>query len=71
MMFFVDVGPLTPGHELQDMTLWRSFDWILCLEVGEHVPKQCAVKRPWLLLCWRLCRRVQPVEVVNGPVFFF
>jgi len=26
------------------MTLWRSFDWILCLEVGEHVPKQCAVR---------------------------
>lgn len=23
------------------MRLWRSFDWILCLEVGEHVPKQC------------------------------
>lgn len=27
---------------VQDMTLWRSFDWILCLEVGEHVPKQYA-----------------------------
>eukprot|EP00933_Yihiella_yeosuensis_P029505 TRINITY_DN23148_c1_g1_i1.p1 TRINITY_DN23148_c1_g1~~TRINITY_DN23148_c1_g1_i1.p1 ORF type:complete len:506 (-),score=80.08 TRINITY_DN23148_c1_g1_i1:196-1587(-) len=23
-----------------DMTLWRTFDWVLCLEVGEHVPKQ-------------------------------
>jgi len=30
-------GPLQP----QEMRLWRSFDWILCLEVGEHVPKQC------------------------------
>ena len=25
---------------LQDMTLWRTFDWVMCLEVGEHVPKQ-------------------------------
>ena len=27
-------------HALQDLTLWRTFDWVLCLEVGEHVPKQ-------------------------------
>eukprot|EP00435_Cladocopium_sp_Y103_P051424 s692_g16.t1 len=27
---------------VQEMRLWRSFDWILCLEVGEHVPKQYA-----------------------------
>eukprot|EP00439_Symbiodinium_sp_Y106_P034408 s5693_g4.t1 len=25
---------------VQDLTLWRTFDWVLCLEVGEHVPKQ-------------------------------
>ncbi|CAE7471173.1 unnamed protein product [Symbiodinium natans] len=27
---------------VQDLTLWRTFDWVLCLEVGEHVPKQYA-----------------------------
>ncbi|CAJ1439338.1 unnamed protein product [Effrenium voratum] len=27
---------------VQEMRLWRSFDWVLCLEVGEHVPKQYA-----------------------------
>ena len=27
---------------LQEMHLWRRFDWILCLEVGEHVPKAYA-----------------------------
>ncbi|CAE8593794.1 unnamed protein product, partial [Polarella glacialis] len=25
-----------------EMKLWRTFDWVLCLEVGEHVPKQYA-----------------------------
>ncbi|CAK8992187.1 unnamed protein product [Durusdinium trenchii] len=27
---------------VEEMTLWRTFDWILCLEVGEHVPKPFA-----------------------------
>merc|ERR1712157_483135 len=25
---------------VRDMHLWRTFDWVLCLEVGEHIPKQ-------------------------------
>jgi 2-polyprenyl-3-methyl-5-hydroxy-6-metoxy-1,4-benzoquinol methylase len=25
---------------VEEMRLWRTFDWVLCLEVGEHVPKQ-------------------------------
>jgi hypothetical protein len=32
-------------HEInliEDVQLWRSFDWVMCLEVGEHVPKQFA-----------------------------
>lgn len=39
-----DVWEMWDRPALQDMTLWRSFDWILCLEVGEHVPKQCPVR---------------------------
>jgi len=27
---------------VEDMHLWRTFDWVLCLEVGEHIPKQFA-----------------------------
>merc|ERR1712070_121920 len=32
-------------HEInliEDVHLWRTFDWVMCLEVGEHVPKQFA-----------------------------
>jgi len=25
---------------IEDQHLWRTFDWVMCLEVGEHVPKQ-------------------------------
>lgn len=25
---------------IEDLRLWRTFDWVLCLEVGEHIPKQ-------------------------------
>jgi len=25
---------------IADNHLWRTFDWVMCLEVGEHVPKQ-------------------------------
>lgn len=25
---------------VQKMSLWRTFDWVLCLEVGEHIPKE-------------------------------
>jgi len=25
---------------VKEMQLWRAFDWVMCLEVGEHVPKQ-------------------------------
>jgi len=30
-------------HEInliQEIRLWRTFDWVMCLEVGEHIPKQ-------------------------------
>lgn len=52
-MMFGRCGTYDLGHELQDMTLWRSFDWILCLEVGEHVPKQCAVRTVAAAGGWR------------------
>ena len=58
---------------LQDMTLWRSFDWILCLEVGEHVPKQCAVRTMAAAGGWRwipeITGKAQPVEGVKGSFF--
>lgn len=25
---------------IQEIRLWRAFDWVMCLEVGEHIPKQ-------------------------------
>lgn len=25
---------------IQDVQLWRTFDWVMCLEVGEHIPAQ-------------------------------
>lgn len=25
---------------VEDLQLWRTFDWVLCLEVGEHIPRQ-------------------------------
>jgi len=27
---------------VKDMRLWRTFDWVMCLEVGEHIPKEFA-----------------------------
>merc|ERR1712194_907920 len=39
------VSELTDGivnevNLVADMQLWRSFDWVMCLEVGEHIPAQ-------------------------------
>lgn len=25
---------------VEDMRLWRNFSWVMCLEVGEHIPEQ-------------------------------
>jgi len=33
-------GAVQEVNLVQEMRLWRTFDWVLCLEVGEHVPKQ-------------------------------
>eukprot|EP00931_Biecheleriopsis_adriatica_P075248 TRINITY_DN49165_c0_g1_i1.p1 TRINITY_DN49165_c0_g1~~TRINITY_DN49165_c0_g1_i1.p1 ORF type:complete len:460 (-),score=94.80 TRINITY_DN49165_c0_g1_i1:61-1440(-) len=35
-------GVVQEVNLVQEMRLWRTFDWVLCLEVGEHVPKQYA-----------------------------
>lgn len=35
-------GVVQEVNLIQQMELWQTFDWILCLEVGEHVPKQFA-----------------------------
>mmetsp|Transcript_18168 Transcript_18168/g.34969 ORF Transcript_18168/g.34969 Transcript_18168/m.34969 type:complete len:479 (-) Transcript_18168:268-1704(-) len=42
-----DVARLTNGsvqevNLVQEMRLWRNFSWVLCLEVGEHIPPQFA-----------------------------
>lgn len=33
-------GVVQEVNLIQDLRLWRTFDWVLCLEVGEHVPRQ-------------------------------
>eukprot|EP00397_Hematodinium_sp_SG-2012_P028780 GEMP01030338.1.p1 GENE.GEMP01030338.1~~GEMP01030338.1.p1 ORF type:complete len:330 (+),score=70.05 GEMP01030338.1:515-1504(+) len=38
-----DIDRIAPGVEFlnlnePNMTLWRTFDWVLCLEVAEHIP---------------------------------
>merc|ERR1712004_461560 len=33
-------GSVQEVNLVENMTLWRTFDWVLCLEVGEHVPSQ-------------------------------
>lgn len=35
-------GAVQEINFVEDLTLWRTFDWVLCLEVGEHVPKKFA-----------------------------
>lgn len=33
-------GSVQEINLIEDVNLWRTFDWIVCLEVGEHIPKQ-------------------------------
>merc|ERR1711972_763345 len=33
-------GVVQEVNLVQDMDLRRTFDWVMCLEVGEHIPKQ-------------------------------
>lgn len=33
-------GKVQELNLVQEFKLWRTFDWILCLEVAEHIPKQ-------------------------------
>eukprot|EP00928_Gymnodinium_smaydae_P040115 TRINITY_DN27262_c0_g2_i1.p1 TRINITY_DN27262_c0_g2~~TRINITY_DN27262_c0_g2_i1.p1 ORF type:complete len:530 (-),score=114.25 TRINITY_DN27262_c0_g2_i1:127-1581(-) len=33
-------GAVQQLNLIEDVHLWRSFDWVMCLEVAEHVPKE-------------------------------
>jgi len=33
-------GRVQEVNLVEDMQLWRNFSWVMCLEVGEHIPKQ-------------------------------
>mmetsp|Transcript_78839 Transcript_78839/g.191004 ORF Transcript_78839/g.191004 Transcript_78839/m.191004 type:complete len:456 (-) Transcript_78839:51-1418(-) len=35
-------GVVQEVNLVEDMHLWRNFSWIMCLEVGEHIPQQYA-----------------------------
>jgi len=36
-------SPVQEINLVGDIQLWRTFDWVMCLEVGEHIPKQFAL----------------------------
>eukprot|EP00747_Dinoflagellata_sp_TGD_P062101 gnl/TRDRNA2_/TRDRNA2_152824_c1_seq1.p1 gnl/TRDRNA2_/TRDRNA2_152824_c1~~gnl/TRDRNA2_/TRDRNA2_152824_c1_seq1.p1 ORF type:complete len:478 (+),score=90.82 gnl/TRDRNA2_/TRDRNA2_152824_c1_seq1:30-1436(+) len=33
-------GAVQEVNLIEELHLWRKFDWVLCLEVGEHIPSQ-------------------------------
>jgi len=35
-------GAVSVINLIEDTHLWRVFDWVMCLEVGEHIPQQYA-----------------------------